>query len=338
MSTVLLLLAGHATIALETPTMPLVSTIVSCLFYVSALNSTLNSLPYVFIAVFYPYGWLFILPFLTFITGKRFTTGFTKRKDKHDKIGITVFRGRYLLRAVKVIAYYVYVSFWPSRLGLFHEWGYGKEFYTKRAIIYSVILCLAYLTFGLLIDWRMVLAWFLFIALFSQYVNLGQFIAERYTLVANVCFCVIVARFIVNPVIYAVVVCFWFYRSHLYIKTFKNLETLYTNGILSFPQAPENYNNLGSYYVNCQRYAEALRPLFYGLQLSRGNKSNIHIQIARCYQAKRDYKSALEHIDKALIDCPKDKEAEYKGYWHTFRNKAIDQAHNEKMLKKLRPA
>src|SRR3990167_8904264 len=73
MSTVLLVLAAWHWLAQGVP-------LAAIMFYGAALNSTLLSLPFIVPALFFPWGWLCSIPFMTFLFGKRLRTGLKLRK------------------------------------------------------------------------------------------------------------------------------------------------------------------------------------------------------------------------------------------------------------------
>jgi len=307
MTTALLVLATHLLIGLQTPIFAFLATF----FYAAALNSTLNSLTYVFYAVLYPYGYLQVIPFLFFYFGKRMQTGLSKRKDlnkAHNIEDAGKIKPKNLLNVPKVIAYYVAISFWPSRLGFFHEYGKTRSYFTTKRLLITSILCVVFTIWGCSIDKGMTFWWLLCIGLFSQFITLGQFTSERYTIVANIAFCVLVSKYLQNnDIVFTIVATLWFYRSHLYIPIYKNNESLFSGSITAFPRAPENYNNLASLYLDYGKYDKAINPLLLCLQYMEGNHFGIYCNLANCYASMGLFYQAYNHTLEAIKWCPKDK-------------------------------
>lgn len=334
MSTVLLVLCGQLLTGIKTFwTLGL-----GMGMYAAALNSTLSSIPFIVFLLPTWYGWAYLLPFTTFMFGKRMTTGLRKRKGKHDNMNMESgkFRLKNLLYMVKTTAYYIYLSFWPSRLGFFHNISHTKEFWTPKFFYASLALCFVFFTGMIHVDWYMTFWWFAMIGIFSQFVIFGQFTAERYTFLANVAFCVLMAKLLpFTP--FVILASLWFYRSHLYIKSYADNERLFIDSAKAFPHAPGNYNNWASIYLDYHKWWEALNPLLLAKKYTNGNMYNILSNLSTCYYNLGKFTEAHNYTLLSLQDknCPKDQVEPLKRQLEVCRKKLDILAFNQNRLRKM---
>lgn len=305
MSTVLLTLAGIKTLEFGMAGMT-----GYVLFLTASLNSTLISLAALPISIIYA-GTLAmpgIFPLIMFFYGKRFRVGIRQRADKHEEMGADFagFKWDHFRFVPVTLAYYIYLSFYPVKLGFFHEIGKKREHQTRAWMILSLIVCIAWGTLGLTVDWQAIICWFLAIGVFSQIVMYGQFIAERYTLLANVFFCVIASQILTGPAFW-IISTLWFTRSLSYIPAWKTNERLFAYGTSQFPCTVENWTNLSSYYLERGRKFDAIKPLLMAERVIEGDKFGVTANIAACYADCGFYEKAYEWITKAINISPKDK-------------------------------
>lgn len=263
-----------------------------------------------------PQSFCYIAMMLCFLNSKRFKTGLKKRALDHEDLGFsTGFRFKNIIVAVKVIAYYIYLSFWPSRLGFFHSFGKdedkeGKLWSPTLRFYLSIVIIALFITLSVLINLNITIWMILFLGVFSQVVAFGQFIAERYLYIFNVGFCYIIAQILAPyPEALIVLASLWFYRSHLYVPYWKHNVNLFSQSISAFPEADENYNNYGLFLLERGKAQQALMPLLHGLALTKGNKARLHAHIGKCYAILKYYDKALYHIKEAMKTCDKDKYA-----------------------------
>lgn len=279
---------------------------VSLALWGGALNSTVSSIPYLIIALFYPYGWTFIIPFLFFLFGKRMQTGIRLRKEVHANQNIKAgFKIRNLLNIPKTLACYLYTSCFPSRMGLFWWWGKGKDFGKPKTLIVCGIVVLLFFNIFLWVDWRMCLGWFLFMGLYSQWTTLGQFTTERYTIIPNLFFCVIVSKILsyAPESLSYILATLYFYRSHLYVKAFENNGTWMTENARMQDKAPEPYNNLANLLLDDGQHFKAITPLLMALKYCEGGQTyNLHANLSVCYAKSGMYEKALYYTMLAIND------------------------------------
>lgn len=280
-------------------------------FYFAAMHSTVSAIPYFFYMIIAHSGassCLHLIPLVSFLCGKRFRYGLKLRQEGHKKIGVTagVVRTRHFFVMIKVIGYYIALNLFPSRLGFFHH--YGKDEYEvqrlpcpTRLFWVSLGVVVAFSYWGWTVDPKMCLWWFLFIGIFSQFVVFGQFIAERYLHIANVGFCVLIATFLEPyPIAYAILATLWTYRTHLYIPAWKHNRNLFAYSISAFPEAPENYNNLSSYYLQKNQPHKAIEPLMLVIRYGHGNKDKNWANLGHAYLKINLFDKAHHCFEEAL--------------------------------------
>lgn len=311
MSTVLLNLCSHWFIL----KFGLIGIGIGSAFYTAALGSTVNAIPYAFVLMLLKPSWqnaLIFLPLLSFLFGYRFQTGLKLRKENHKLIRVET--GKISLSRifimVRVTAYYIMLNFWPSRLGFFHDFSNMPEAHSEkpnRLFFLSAILIALFTYLGWQYSPEGTIWFLLFIGVFSQFTTFGQFVAERYMVVANVGFCIIVYSYFKNyENILWIISTLWFCISWGYIRAYKNNVSLFSHSIVSFPNCPSNYNNLASHYLERGQRDKAIEPLMCALHFTKFNSSGTHINLANCYSSVGHFQKALHHTQEALKGCAED--------------------------------
>lgn len=262
---------------------------------------------------------LHIIPIVLFITSFRFKETFRQRKISHEKIGIKagqIHWRNFIFVAPKILSYYIYLSFWPSRLGFFHEFGKKEDAAGKKLAKYTQFWLLCLCLIGVFIWWGWsveVVYWVLFMGLWSQFIMYGQFIAERYTYIPNVFFCVMMVRFLSPcPILYWILASLYFYRSHIYIPAWKHNINLFSYSVSSFPGANENYNNLGRIYKERGELNLAIKCFLLAIKYNHDDPFNLYLNTVGCYNQMYEYDKALHYLQKALLMAPPAKRTELK--------------------------
>ena len=280
--------------------------IISSLFFTAALGSTITCIGMpLFIWFFNPWGLVWFWPLATYVFGKRFTAGFAIRNaGKKDNI-----TWRKPAVMTKVIAYYIKLALFPSKLGFFRSFGfyYGKHTDAKKEMdSYNKDFLVALATVGCFtyIGWQfspLGTLWFLFnIAPFSQFKLLGQFVAERYLYLPNIGICLILASMLgAYPILFTVLATLYIYRSHLYIPSFQCIENLYKNGIKNFPECISNYCNLGERMLHTGETLRSYRLLFKALEMD-GDSFLAHTNLAAYWIGVKNFDKAIYHTKNAL--------------------------------------
>jgi tetratricopeptide (TPR) repeat protein len=210
---------------------------------------------------------------------------------------------------IKTVAYYIYVTVFPYRLAFFRKFG---EEYVKDEVIrkdmeslnkwfwISVAGILAFIGIG----WKfspLGVVWFLCcIAPFSQFKVLGQFVAERYIYLPAIGWYLILGAAITPyPILAIAILALYALRTHLYIPTYKCIESLYEEGIKNEPRCLANYANLGERYIHMGRLLEGREVLQKGLDLDPDNFL-CYTNTAAYWVQVRDIKKALYYTNKAI--------------------------------------
>src|SRR3990167_8180993 len=103
----------------------LIGSVVGNIFFTAALGSTITciGIPFVFLFTGTLWGLSFSWPLVFYLFGKRFRTGFAIRDSgKKDKVTY-----KKLAVMVKVTAYYIYLSLFPTKLAFFREFGFDFQ-------------------------------------------------------------------------------------------------------------------------------------------------------------------------------------------------------------------
>ena len=179
---------------------------------------------------------------------------------------------------------------------------------------------------------------------FTQWKVLGQFVAERYLYLPMVGWTLILAGAFnsiwMMPLFWAVVG-LYIYRANMYIPAFKNVETLYENGVKNFPDCISNYVNLAERKIHIGELYMAFKLLKKGLKLSP-ESFLCHANLAAYWLAINQPEKGKYHTEMAM------KLSENRGMaYNIFRqqlhhimgglvemNKA--KAYAEKILKEIR--
>lgn len=283
--------------------------ITGSMFFAAALGSTITciGIPLLFIFAGPLNGLILFWPLGMYIFGKRFRTGLTIRNTGNkDKITF-----RKLAVMTKVMAYYLRINLYPNKLAFFRE--YGRKYNKNPAVtkdlesfglkFWLAVLVIASFAF---VGWQfspLGVLWFLVtLAPFTQFKILGQFVAERYLYLPQLGIYLILGSMLSpHPVLLAIVLTLYAYRSHLYIPAFRKIESLYKNGIANYPDCVSNFANLGERYLHVGQTHRSRRLLEEGLKLSP-TSFLCHTNLAAYWISVRHWKKALYHTNIAVHD------------------------------------
>lgn len=251
--------------------------VIAATFFTAALGSTITCIAIPFLFLVHPpmTGLALFWPLVFYLKGRRFSIGFRKRDiGKSDNITI-----RKAILVPKVLAYYIKNVVFPWKLAFFQELGfeYGKNPKVKedletidRNFWESLAIIAAFCTFGFYFSPFGTLFFLLGILPFTQWKVLGQFVAERYLYLPLVGWCIILGSALSSvwmlPIL-AGIVGFYIWRANKYIPAFKNIETLYENGIDQYPNCISNYVNLAERRLHTKKLFDAYNLLKKGLDL-----------------------------------------------------------------------
>ncbi len=288
----------------------IVGALLGALFFTAALGSTINCLTIPFLFLFFQplTGLALFWPLAFYLKGHRFSVGFgIRNRGKSDKITM-----KKLVVVPKVLAYYIKNMVWPEKLAFFREFGfeYGKNPAVKedletinRNFWESVAVVVAFCIIGGFLS-PFGTAWFLFTLMpFTQWKVLGQFVAERYLYLPMVGYILILTKlFSLHPLMLipmAIVVGGYIWRSNKYVPAFKNIETLYENGIQQYPNCISNYVNLAERKLHTGKLYDAYKLLKQGLDMDP--KSFLcHANMAAYWLAINKPEMGMYHTQMAL--------------------------------------
>jgi len=186
--------------------------------------------------------------------------GYRKNEFKKQNMGRSTFLNfRKPIVALKTLWYYTKLLIVPKSLGLFHTWGYHYKETTERinkqtllgmgVLASMVFFCLMFPS-NLLI--RFAFVWMLFYLIpFLNFITAQQFVADRYTFIPCLGFCLLLA-FLLQPfpLLAAFIIGGYLVRVLVHLPTFHDEIAFYQSNIWNFPNSEVAYGNLG---VSCAK-------------------------------------------------------------------------------------
>ena len=176
---------------------------------------------------------------------------------KQQMSGSTSFNIRKPIVALKTLAYYLYLTVLPIRLGLYHKWGFHyekkMELWDWRAICGLLFLCLSvYISSVSPLEIRLGLVWFVvFLMLFLNWITAQQWVTERYLYIPviglSLVFCFYMQAFMpIYYIVFGLMMC----RTLVHLPTHDNELRFYLSNTWNFPDSEVAYGNLGVAYVS----------------------------------------------------------------------------------------
>lgn|SRR3990167_2033522 len=230
---------------------------------VSVASMHLFSGAFAWVMLLYFHKWILAgVAFLVFlISFKKIGMGIVKTRSnefKKQNMGkSTSLNFRKPIVMVKTLFYYILMTIFPKSLGLFHVFGYHFEDGVERTdrrfwggllvislIVYAFFVCPKPIQFG--IFW-----WFLYVAIFSNFITAMQFLADRYVYISTLGYSVILAYLLKDyPILYGIAVGGYMVRTWLHIPTYKDEIAFYKSNVFNFPKSEVALGNLGVTYIN----------------------------------------------------------------------------------------
>ena len=187
--------------------------------------------------------------------------GYVKhRKEEFKKQAMdqsTTFSYRKPIVALKTIAYYIYLSALPIRLGLYHTFGfhYDKkiELWDWRAIFGLVVTAAS--TYLFLVtphqEVRIGILWFYsFIFLFLNWITAQQWVTERYLYIPVIGLCLISSFFLQHLLpLYFLIFGIFICRTWMHLPTYDNEIRFYLSNTWNFQKSEVAFGNLGVAYT-----------------------------------------------------------------------------------------
>ena len=235
---------------------------------INALFVALVSFPILLFMGYYPFAILAIL--ISIVQGAQIVRATIKlRKDEFEKQamgGSTFIKPRKFIVAAKTFLYYIIHSLFPSRMGLYHKWGYHYGSDVERE---SIFFFLGLLAAGGVVTWffltpiiaiKLGLLWFsCFIFIFLNWITIQQFVTERYLMIPVIGICLIVSYFLQDYIyIYTFILGLALCRTWLHLPTYDDELRFYLSNTWNFKNSEVAYGNLGVTRIRIGQVGAAL--------------------------------------------------------------------------------
>lgn len=182
------------------------------------------------------------------------TIDFRTTEFKKQNMGNSTFiNPRKIIVALKTLWYYLRLTVWPNKMGLYHKWGfhYGPDLEREdRLFVCGLLSFVALVWFFCITDVfavRLGILWFgAFIFIFLNWVTIQQFVTERYLFIPSLGASIVVAYLTQDqPLIYGFIFGALICRTWLHLPTYDNEMRFYQSNIWNFPESEVAYGNLG---------------------------------------------------------------------------------------------
>ena len=209
----------------------------------------------------------------------------------------------------KTIAYYTTLCLFPKRLGLYHVYGYhyndpikkqDKIFWAGIGLLAAMILGIIYGNF--LIKFGII--WYLtYIAFFSNWITMHQFIGERYCYIPVIGLCLLLAGVLEHSLLAFGMVCgLYMMRTWVHLPTYEDEVPFYQSNIWNFPDSEVAFANLGVTYIKRGLMGSAIDMWLISLKINK-DYDVAYYNLSSTLKTKGDLKSAHANLKKA-IECP----------------------------------
>lgn len=159
--------------------------------------------------------------------------------------------------ALKTMAYYLYLSVFPNRLGLYHVFGFHFdkkiELFDWRALCGLIFLGVSTYFFPHApLEIKLGLVWFVvFLTLFLNWITAQQWVTERYLYIPVIGLCLIASYYLQNFMpIYYIIFGIFMCRSMVHMPTYNSELNFYLSNTWNFPKSEVAFGNLGVAYVS----------------------------------------------------------------------------------------
>lgn len=185
---------------------------------------------------------------------------------KQDMGNLTKINPRRFIVAVKTVLYYIELLLWPSKLGLYHEWGNqvtpdvsreDRRFFLGLLATIGLI-AIAFLTPIMAI--KLGILWFFaFIFIFLNWITIQQFVTERYLWIPSIGFYLIVAHCLQGHesllyLIGGILIC----RTWLHLPTYDDELRFYLSNTWNYQNSETALANLGCTWIRLGAVGSAL--------------------------------------------------------------------------------
>ena len=177
---------------------------------------------------------------------------------KKQNMGHSTFiKPRKIIVALKTIWYYIRMIVAPTKLGLYHEWGYHygpdveREDRMMLAGLFTVVASIAIFLLTSVFAIKLAILWFYaFLFIFLNWITIQQFVTERYAFIPTLGFGIIVSYILQDfTASYMLILGVYLCRTWTHLPTYDNELRFYESNIWNFPRSEVAYGNLGVTYL-----------------------------------------------------------------------------------------
>lgn len=205
-------------------------------------------------------------PFVLWKFQKRFSKSLVIDKENFR------FKLRKFNTLVRVVLYYCFCLFVPTKMGWYHQAGFRYNRAWEKFNIWALV---GYIFVGALIYYARFPGWWflLFILPSTNLYATNSFVQDRYLYFASFGIALIVVPFLLQyPILFYCVLTFYGVRAYMYSRQLLNDESMYRENWRNHPQSDYAVNNLSYFLIQQKRYEEARVIILRGIELNKSNK------------------------------------------------------------------
>ena len=218
----------------------------------------------------------------------------------------TTFKWRKFIVAVKTLLYYTLLAVFPTKMGLYHKWGFHYEPQIEQEDNRFWLGVLLLIGFGVLFYYgdfiiRFGIIWyFSFIFIFLNWITIHQFVSERYVYIASIGLWIILAKFLTPyPVLYAFILGLYLMRTWQQLPAYQNEITFYQSNVWNFPQSEVALGNLGAVYMKCGLGGSAVDMWNVAIRINP-QYDVAYYNIYSALKAQKQWQMARQHLVKSI--------------------------------------
>lgn len=251
----------------------------------------------------------------------RATINLRSTEFKKQNMGHTVYpKPRKLVVALKTLLYYLKMTFWPDKLGLYHKWGGVYDESIEREdwmALGGLVAAIGLAVLGLYgpAEVQFGLVWFIaFIFIFLNWITIQQFVTERYLMIPAIGIYLIISFYLQDyPTVFALICGLLVMRTWMHLPTYDNELRFYQSNTWNFQDSEIALNNLGCTWVrlgwvatgiDTWSIAQKVNPdydvTFYNVASHYRTQGMVQMEHGNYMQALEMFKMALEKLTAAL--------------------------------------
>ena len=236
-------------------------------------NVSIGLLP-IMLKILHP-GWQTTVYLIFMITGgtawivwkfnKRFSAALVLDRDNFR------FTKRRFNTIVRIISYYVWGMFVPTKMGWYHQAGFR---YNEKWEKFNVWTLISWVIAVTLIQQGFA-GWWLILGVLpnANMFATNSFVQDRYVYWGGVGLAIIMAPIVMShPMILPIAVTFYVTRSYMYSRQMVDDESMYRENWRNHPQSDYAINNLSFFLIKQMRFEEARVVIMRGLVINQSNK------------------------------------------------------------------